>query len=86
MSPAASAAFAARNSAFQEARNKRLKKLREEQKQLEIQEATSQPVIGVNGRGSGGVGGADIPVANGAAEPAGAQVNFGYGAVCVSWE
>lgn len=50
-----SPAFEARSKAFQDAREQRLTKLREEKMKRELQEATFQPVIGFGG-GSGGGG------------------------------
>lgn len=62
MGPAAVTAFAAREAAFQDAKKQRLEALRKEKEQLELQEATFQPVIGAearraSGRGGGSVGG-----------------------------
>ncbi|CAM9964113.1 unnamed protein product, partial [Scytosiphon promiscuus] len=48
--PAAATAFAARETAFQDAKEKRLAALRKEKEQLELKEATFQPVIGAVGR------------------------------------
>lgn len=60
--PAAATAFAAREAAFQDTKRQRLEALRKEKEQLELQEATFQPVIcaearRASGRDGGSVGG-----------------------------
>lgn len=70
---AGSAAFVARSAALQEAREKRLSKLRLEKTHLELQEATFQPIIGAAGRArriSSVTGGASAAVAVAAAAAA----------------